>query len=117
MSDPNLANFYGRIARIERARAKGYGFEANGTLGRSHFFRPVRQRRPLLRVLIFAFVCVFGLKGTILHYVGPDSYAARVDRLAAGEDFDKLGAWLMQADPVTIWVATRIAVVEARLRA
>ena len=115
MSDPNLANFYGRIARIERAHARGYGFEANGTLGRSHYFRPVRQRRPLLRVLIFVLVCAFGMKGVILHNVGPQSYDARVARLAAGQEFDKLGAWLMQADPVTVWVADQITVFRARL--
>ena len=117
MSDPNLANFYGRIARIERAHAKGYGFEANGTLGRSHYFRPVRQRRPLLRLTIFAFVCVFGLKGAILYNLGAESYDARVARLQTGKDFDKLGAWFMQADPVTIWVATRIAEIRTRLDA
>ena len=115
MSDPNLADFYGRIARIERARTKGYGFEANGTLGRSYYLRPARQRRPLLRSLIFAFVCVFGLKGTILHNVGPESYEARVQRLQSGEEFDKLGAWLMQADPVTVWVAAQIADLRTRL--
>lgn len=115
MSDRNIADFYGRVAKIERARAKGYGFEANGTLGRSHYTRPVRQRRPLLRVLIFAFVCVFGLKGAILHNVGPESYEARVDRLQTGKEFDKLGAWLMQADPVTVWVAAQIAAVQTKL--
>ena len=117
MSDPNLANFYGRVARIERARAKGYGFEANGTLGRSHYLRPVRQRRPMLRVLIFAVVCVFGLKGAILHNVGAASYEARIARLQTGKEFDKLGAWLMQADPVTVWVATQIALVQTKLDA
>lgn len=117
MSDANLASFYGRIARIERAHAKGYGFEANGALGRSHYFRPVRQRRPLLRVMIFAFVCVFGMKGAILHNVGFDSYEARIARLESGREFDKLGASLMQADPVTIWVASQITVVRAKLRA
>lgn len=108
MSDPNLVDFYGRVARIERARAKGYGFEANGTLGRSHYLRPTRQRRPMLRVLIFAFVCVFGLKGLIYFNVGPESYDARVARLQTGQEFDRLGAWLMQADPVTVWVADLI---------
>lgn len=115
MSDPNLVDFYGRVARIERARAKGYGFEANGTLGRSHYLRPVRQRRPMLRILIFAFVCVFGLKGAILYQVGPESYEALVARLQTGQEFDRLGAWLMQADPVTVWVAKQIAFVQAEL--
>ncbi len=115
MSDPSLSEFYGRIARIERARAKGYGFEANGTLGRSHYFRPIRKRRPLLRVMIFAAVCVFGLKGTILHSVGPEGYDARVANLQNGQEFDKLGAWFMQADPVTVWVAEQIAAVKTLL--
>ncbi len=110
MSDANLADFYGRVARIERARAKGYGFEANGTLGRSHYMRPTRQRRPVLRTVIFAFVCAFGLKGAILNQVGPESYDARVARLETGKEFDKLGAWLMQADPVTVWFAAQIEV-------
>ncbi|MGL6208207.1 MAG: hypothetical protein ACRC14_00050 [Paracoccaceae bacterium] len=116
MADANLADFYGRIARIERAHAKGYGFEANGTLGRSHYLRPVRQRRPLLRALIFALVCAFGLKGAILYNVGPESYEARVERLQTGKDFDQLGAWLMQADPVTVWVASQIDAVATKLR-
>ena len=115
MPDPNLVDFYGRVARIERARAKGYGFEANGTLGRSHYLRPARQRRPLLRVLIFAFVCVFGLKGAILYNIGPESYEARIDRLETGKEFDRLGAWLMQADPVTVWVAAQIEAINTRL--
>ena len=108
MSDPNLVDFYGRVARIERAHSKGYGFEAKGTLGRSHYLRPTRQRRPLLRVLTFSFVCIFGLKGTMHYNIGPESYDARVARLQTGQEFDKLGAWLMQADPVTLWVADLI---------
>lgn len=115
MSDPNLVDFYGRAARVERAHAKGYGFEATGALGRSHYRRPVAQRRPLLRVLIFAFVCIFGLKGMLHYNIGPDSYDARVARLQAGQAFDRLGGWLMQADPVTIWVADRIGVAVAKL--
>lgn len=115
MSDPNMVDFYGRVARIERAHAKGYGFEAQGTLGRSHYTRPTRQNRPLLRLLVFAFVCVFALKGTIHYNIGPESYDARVARLQTGQEFDKLGAWLMQADPVTVWVADRIAVGVAKL--
>lgn len=115
MSDRNIVDFYGRVARIERARPKGYGFEANGTLGRPHYTRPVRQRRPLLRVLIFVFVCAFGLKGAILHSVGPVSYEARVERLQSGKEFDKLGAWLMQFDPVTVWVAAQIAAIQTKL--
>ena len=115
MCDPNLADFYGRVARIERARAKGCGFEATGTFGRSHYRRPVRQHRPLLRMTMFVFICAFGLKGTILHTIGLQSYDARIARLQTGQEIDKLGAWLMQADPVTVLVAAQISAVQARL--
>jgi hypothetical protein len=108
MSDQNLVDFYGRVARIERARAEGRGFEADGTLGRSHFLRPTHRRRPVLRVVIFALVCLFGLKGAILFTIGPESYGARLARLESGQQIDRLAAWLMQADPVTVWVAERI---------
>jgi|GEM_PF-2282304 len=49
-----------------------------------------------------------GLKGVILHDLGAQSYEDRVARLQSGKEFDKLGAWLMQADPVTEWVAAQI---------
>ncbi len=32
--DPNLNDFYSRVSRIEKSHAKGYGFEAAGSLGR-----------------------------------------------------------------------------------
>lgn len=115
MSDPNLDDFYRRVARIEQDRAKGYGFEANGTLGRSHYLRPVQRRVPILRYLILVFVCAFGLKVAILYNVSPEFYDARIARLQAGHEVDRLGAWLMQADPVTVWVATQIASVSAKL--
>ena len=115
MSDPNLTEFYGRIARIETARAKGYGHEAAGTLGRSSFHHPTRKRTTILRSMLFVGLCVFGLKGAIYHSVGDGSYNARVAQLMAGEGFDRLGGWMMQADPVTLWVAEQIEVIKQRI--
>ena len=40
MADPNLVDFYSNVARFEKKRAKGYGFDAAGTLGRSYFNPP-----------------------------------------------------------------------------
>lgn len=115
MSDPNISDFYGRIARIERARAKGYGHEADGTLGRSHYYRPSRRRRAILGPVLALAACAFALKGTILFHIGPKNYETRVEQLLAGEGFDRLGGWLMQADPVTVFVADRIRFVIERL--
>ena len=109
MADPNLVDFYSRVARFERARSKGYGFDAQGTLGRSHFARQPRKRRGILGPLLLVAVCGIGLKGAILHSVGYESYTMRVERLQAGEGFDRMGGWLMQADPVTLYVADKIA--------
>jgi len=108
MADPNLRDFYGRVTRIEKARAKGSGLEAEGTLGRSHYHRPYRSRRSVLKPIIFVLICAVGLKATIHFKVGAQSYDSRVAGLAAGEGIDRLGAFLMQADPVTLFVSGQI---------
>lgn len=107
--DPNLVDFYGRVARIENARALGFGFEADGTLGRSHYSRPIKRNRSLLRPVVFVLAACWILKGMILYTIGEQTYVDRVARLETGQDFDRLGAWLMQADPVTVAIAAQLA--------
>lgn len=111
MSDPCIAEFNSRIARIEKARAKGYGFEAYGTLGRSSYTlyrrrknRKVRLARPLMIVLF----CGTLLKALFLQHLGIQAYDDRVARLLTGEGFDRIGGWIMQADPVTVAFAAGI---------
>jgi len=101
MTDPNMTDFYGRIARIEKARSKGYGFEAVGTLGRSHYFRPSRKRRSVVGPLMMIMVCSVGLKGLIHSRIGASIYDARVEQLVSGQGFERLGGYLMTADPVS----------------
>ncbi|EEW24453.1 hypothetical protein [Rhodobacter ferrooxidans] len=108
MADPNLADFYGRVKRIEKARAKGFGFEAAGTLGRSYYMRKARKRLPVLRSLMVVMACGFGLKGAIYYQVGGGVYDQRVESLMQGEGFDRLGGALMQADPVTLFISEKI---------
>ena len=105
MGDPNLRDFYGRITRIEQARSKGYGFEAPGTLGLSHYRKPVVRQRSIVGPLIVAVVMALGLKGAIHYKVGAATYDKRVASLMQGEEIDRLGGWLMQADPATLWVS------------
>ena len=116
MADPNLIDFYGRIARIETARSIGFGFEAAGTLGRSFYYRAPKKRRSLLAPALFVALSVIGLKAMILHSVGAESYNDRVATLMSGEGFDRLGGWMMQADPLTKFAARQIAVVVAKLQ-
>lgn len=107
MQDPNLKDFYERIGRLQKARAKGFAFEAPGTLGRSFYHRaPKRRGIGLAMPVVFLMASVFGLKGAIHSYIGAATYDSRVSSMEKGEGFDRLGAVLMQADPVTLWVSS-----------
>lgn len=110
MADQNMVDFYGRVARIKKARAKGYGFEAAGTLGRSYYSQraTVRARNSMLKPALIVMLGAFGLKGAIHYQIGGSLYSERVAELKAGEGFDRLGGYLMQADPVTVFVSEKL---------
>lgn len=108
MADPNLADFNGRVKRIRRAHQRGGGFEATGTLGRSAFNRSHKPGLPLVGPLLIVLMAVFGLKGMIYAQIGADAYKARVAELSAGKGIDPLGAFIMQADPLTVAIAGKI---------
>lgn len=116
MTDPNMTEFYGRVARIQKARAKGYGFEAPGTLGRSYYYRPQARRRSVIGPILFLLVAAFLLKGAIYHSVGPQSYSDRVANLMAGAGIEHVGGWLMQPEPVTMFVSDKIALGLSKLK-
>jgi hypothetical protein len=106
--DPNLNDFYSRVSRIEKSHAKGYGFEAAGTVGRRTAGRGARRVMKLVKPAVVVLALGFGLKGVIHYYVGAQTYESRVSALAAGDGFDPVGAWLMHADPATLWVSGQL---------
>ena len=108
MSDPNIGDFYKRVARIQRERKKGFGFEASGTLGRSHYASAKPRRTPILGPLLFIVICGFLAKSVMYSQVGPELYNQRVAALMAGDGLDRVGGWLMQADPVTLYASKKI---------
>lgn len=114
MADPNLVDFYSNVARFEKKHAKGYRFDAAGTLGG---YRKVKTtRRSFVMPLLMVVCCAIGLKAMIYQSVGTTAYDSRVEALQAGLGFDRLGGWLMQADPVTIFVAGKISQGLAQLK-
>lgn len=118
MSDLGYAEFYDRIARIERARAKGLGFEAVGTLGRSHFSRKSRAFRldlSFLRPVIALIVCCTVVKAMFLHQLGAEAYGDRIEKMMTGDSFDRVGAWFMQADPMTTTLSNQISMLLRRV--
>ena len=59
-------------------------------------------------VLIVSAVVLFGLKAGMHVAIGPDAYDYKVAALRSGTDVDRIGAWLLQADPVTLELAERM---------
>lgn len=104
MSDRNRDDFYGRVARLERAHARGQGHEATGALGRSAFFRPSPRRLPILRGSVFLLAAVMGLKATLYAGMAQDVYLSRLAALKQGTAIERVGAFLMTPDPVTGWL-------------
>lgn len=104
-ADPNLNDFHGRVMRIEKAHAKGYGFEAKGTMGRSTTWKRDRSVMRLVKPLLLVAAVSLGLKGVIHYYVGAELYGERVAKLMAGDGFDPVGGTLMQADMVTLSIS------------
>ncbi len=106
MADPNLVDFYGRVARIESDHARGYGFEASGTLGRSAYLRaPQKSAFRFVLPALMVVACGVAVKGFIHHQIGGNVYDERVASLLDGEGFDRLGGMLMTADVATLWVS------------
>lgn len=108
MYDPNLQDFYRRIDRVENARTNGYGFEAVGTLGRSAYRQRPRRRWSILKPVFMVCLIMLALKGVIHNSIGAATYDQRVAALTAGTGIDRLGAFLMTADPVTLWISDQI---------
>ncbi len=116
MADSNMTEFYRRVSRIQKMRAKGYGFEAEGTLGRSSMQRPAARRRSILGPIVFVLACVFLMKGLMYHEVGAQSYEDRVASLMAGDGIDHVGGLVMQADPLTVFIAGKLDELQLRLK-
>lgn len=108
MVDENRVDFQQRVTRIERAHVSGLGFEAVGTLGRSHYTRRKGWRVPLMGPVLVLMALITLLKALIHVRLGGDLYQVRVDAMWSGQGLEWLGALVMQPDPLTIWLSTHI---------
>jgi hypothetical protein len=107
--NPQLQDFYARIARVQSDHSRGRGFEAQGLLGRSHYTRPARRRTSILKPLIVVLLSVTTLKAALYREIGPETYNARVSELTASQGLDRVGGYLMMSDPATIWLAGKMS--------
>lgn len=111
MADVKLKNFETRLARIDQIHAAGGAFEATGALGRSYFdaVRPKARRSFPWRGTAMIFLGALLFKGTLLAYLGPVIYNARVSSLADGTIFEKAGAWVLMPDNATRFIAALLS--------
>lgn len=70
-------------------------------VARPRMYRPRFPLKGLAVVLCLGFL----FKGFLFAYLGPDGYAARVAELQTGTALEQAGAWVMQSDPATVFVA------------
>jgi len=104
MADPQYQEFRGRLRRVERIHRRGGGFEAAGTLGRTAYVvKP--QRTSLLRPVALVLGAGLLLKAILFIQIGEADYTDRVARLEGGSQIEAIGAWVMQPDAVTVWLA------------
>lgn len=110
MLDPNLRDFQGRVARIEKTHAAGGGFEADGTLGMYYYnsLKVRRRRGTWIFPLALVFATVLAMKAAVLATVGAEAYGERITALRSGGMVDVIGAWVLQADPVTVKLSALI---------
>jgi len=110
MADAKQIEFGHRLRRIDRHHrklARGYVTTVNhdGLI----IARPRRQTSLFpLRGLFLCLLTLLAFKGFLYAHLGPTSYGERVAQLQSGTVVEKMGAYAMKADPVTLWVADQI---------
>lgn len=109
MSETHV-DFTRRLRKLDRkhtALTKG----TNLVLRRDGLIVAQPQRRVSLYPLQFLLLVAVALilfKAALLLHLGPQTYDDRVGTLAQGTGAEKAGAWVMQADPATVYVADQV---------
>lgn len=107
MSDSQTRDFDDRLRRIDRRnRTLSRGFILSVSKDGLIVARPETSRlRFPWRVLLFLLVAVIGFKAVLYAVIGPEDYAERLARLSAGTVAEQMSAYVLHADPVTVWLA------------
>jgi hypothetical protein len=111
VSDSQMQDFGDRLRRISRRnRTLSRGFVLSVSNDGLIIARPESSRmRFPWRVLLFLLVAVIGFK-TVLHAViGPEEYSQRLARLSNGTVAEQMSAYVLHADPVTVWLANLVS--------
>jgi hypothetical protein len=106
-------NFYKRersLRRKHKRMARGYvtKLDKNGVIVQ----KPDNKVKGFgARMLVLLATCFVVFKAFILANLGSEEYLARLAGLQTGETYQQVGAWLMQIDPVTGFIAQNLQLV------
>jgi len=103
-------DFRKRMKRISKKHARlEHGYVAVVSKDGLIITKPKRKGGSFpLRILLTLIVCFVGFKVLLISHLGPEGYAQRVDVLHNGSVLEQGGAWLLQADPVSLVIADGI---------
>jgi len=110
MPDAKQLQFGQRLRRIDKQHRKlARGYVATMNHDGLVVARPRKQSSGFpLRGLFLCLVILLTFKGFLYAQLGPTAYADRVTLLENGTIVEKIGAYAMKADPVTLWISARI---------
>ncbi|WP_136634681.1 hypothetical protein [Pseudooceanicola onchidii] len=106
-----FAHFDRRLEQLEEKKAaldEGHRLSVDDT-GLMKLIPTGARRRQIgrmipLRAMMIMAVVVLCFKGFLLYRLGFGVYTAKVAGMAQGDTMDRVGAYLMQVDPVTLWI-------------
>ena len=113
MADAQMQKFGKRLKGIEKRRdklAQGFVTVVNSDGLLVAHPRRTSFRFPWRAVAIVA-VLFFLFKGFVMAGLGEAEFAERAITLQAGTPVEQVGGWVMQPDPVTLWIAEQFKLI------
>lgn len=96
-----------KLNSVDRSLPRGLGTTVNGN-GETVVCKRKRKDFNPRRGLAIIMLVFFGMKGMFYEQLGPLTYNGRISTLEQGVMVERMGAKLMQAEPVTLWVSEQI---------
>ncbi|MES0825951.1 hypothetical protein [Ruegeria sp. SCP11] len=99
-----------RVHRLNKKHAKlSRGYRATMRKDGLVVMKPQRVKSAVpAKLLLICLVGIFAFKTFLLSSLGASAYQYRVESLAQGTSVEKAGAWVMQIDPVSEYLASQI---------
>lgn len=107
MSASQFDEFDRRMRRISRRHTKlSHGYVTSINDDGMVVAKPKRKSRAgTIRSLALLFLVMVMFKGVLHGRLGDTEYQARIDTLSSGSAVEQAGAWVMYADPVTVYIS------------